>query len=178
LAPSANSYGTAAQVAALTRRYTTNGVYVDPVVGPPAVAGTNPSLTTVEGWIDSISSTLNVILAGAGFSIPITQETAKAAIAAIVVEAVADLCHAANSAGRFYTERALERGVAPMRVIRQEMSSWVEDQADGLELIGAVRTRASTAGILYRDTDEGGDPTSPIFQRNGFGNRFNDWSGD
>ena len=162
----ANSYGTVANVAALTRRYTSSGSYS---------TTTNPATATVEGWIDSVSATLNVVLAGAGFSIPITQTDAAAACAAIVVEAVADLCHAANSAGRFYTERALDRGMSPMRTIRQDMTEWVEDQADGLELLGATRTRASTAGILYRDTDEGGDETFPIFQRDGFHNTFTDW---
>jgi hypothetical protein len=166
MAVGSNSYGSAAQVAALTRRYTTNGVYD---------GTTNPTLTTVEGWIDSASATINVGLAAAGFTIPITQADAKAAIAQVVVEAVADLCHYANSSGRFYTERALERGIAPMKVLRQEMAGWVEEQADGLELLGAGRARASTAGILYRDSDQGGSATSPIFQRDGFGNRFEDW---
>jgi hypothetical protein len=162
----ANSYGTAAQVAALAIRYTTSGAFT---------TTSNPTLVTVEGWIDQVSANLNVALAGAGFAIPITQPDAKAALGSVVVEAVADLCHAANSAGRFYTERALERGVSPMRVIRQEMSAWVEEQADGLELLGATRTRASTAGILSRDTDESGNDTFPIFQRDGFGNAFKDW---
>ena len=56
----ANSYGTVANVAALTRRYTTAGSYG---------ATTNPTETTVEGWIDQVSATLNVVLAAAGFSI-------------------------------------------------------------------------------------------------------------
>jgi hypothetical protein len=161
------SYGTTAQVAALTRRYTTPAGVYD--------ASTNPALTTVEGWIDEASATLNLMLAGAGFAIPVTQADALKALAAIVVEVVAERCHAANSAGRFFTEHALERGVSPMRVLRQEMAQWVEDQADGLELLGANRTRSSSAGVLSRDSDESGNPTAPIFQRTGFGNRFEDW---
>jgi hypothetical protein len=166
MAVGANSYGSVAEVQALTPRY---GVYS---------TTTRPTLAQVENFIDKISATLNVILAGAGFAIPIVQADAKAACAQIIVEAATDLCHAANSAGRFYTERALERGVAPMKVIRQEMAQWVEDQADGLELLGATRTRASTAGILFRDTDESGNSTAPIFQRSGFGNTFTDWDGN
>jgi hypothetical protein len=162
----ANSYGTVAEVQALTPRYQTYSTT------------TRPTLAQVEKWIDNASATLNVILAGAGFQIPITQADAKAACGQIVVEAVTDLCHAANSAGRFYTERALERGVSPMKVLRQEMKDWVEDQAEGLELLGATRTRASTAGILFRDGDESGNATAPIFQRSGFGNTFQDWDGD
>ncbi len=95
-----------------------------------------------------------------------------------MVEVVADLCHAANSTGRFFTKAALERGVSPMRAIRKELAEWVEDQADGLELLGATRTRSLTAGILCRDTDEAGDATFPIFQRDGFNNKFTDWDTD
>jgi hypothetical protein len=162
----ANSYGTVAQVAALTRRYTDGGSYD---------GTTNPNLVTIEGWLDSWSAQMNVYLAGAGFAIPVAQADAKAAIAEVVVEAVTDLCHSANSAGRFFSQRALENGISASKVLRKEMADWVEAQADGLELLGATRTRASTAGILYRDSDNSGDATFPIFQRDGFGNRFEDW---
>jgi hypothetical protein len=170
MAPSARSYGTAAQVAALARRLAnaTTGAFD---------ANTNPTLATVESWIDTVSATLNVSLAGVGFSIPIAQEDAKAALASIVVEAVADLAMFANNGGRFFTDQALARGVSPMKVIRSEMAQWVEDQADGLELLGANRTRSSSAGVLSRDSDESGNPTAPIFQRTGFGNDFRDWDG-
>lgn len=131
----------------------------------------------MEGWIDQVSATLNVALAGAGFTIPVANADAKLALGGVVEAAVADLCHAAHSAGRFFTDAALERGVSPMRTIRTEMSAWVEDQSDGLELLGAARTRPATAGILFRDTDEGGNDTFPIFQRDGFSNTFTDWDG-
>jgi hypothetical protein len=163
-----NSYGSLSAVAALAPRYTNAGDFD---------SNTRPTRAQVEEFINRASSTINVALAAAGFAIPITQADAKEAVAGIVIEAVVDLCHAANSAGRFFTEQALERGVSPMRAIRGEMSAWVEEQAEGLELLGATRTRASTAGILYRDTDEDGDGVGPIFQRKGFGNRFTDWTG-
>lgn len=169
MAVGANSYGTADNVAAITLRYTAGGLYNQ--------YGTNPKLSTVESWIDQISATLNVALAAAGFRIPITQADAVLALTGVVVPAVADLCHAANSAGRFFTDRALERGVSPMVTIRKELSAWVEEQADGLELLGATRTRPTTAGVLYRDQDEGGNDTFPIFQRDGFENTFTDWDG-
>jgi hypothetical protein len=161
-----NSYGTAADVAAMTARYTSSGAFVD--------GTTRPTLTQVETWIDNASATLNVMLAKAGFSIPIIQTSAKAACAQIVVETVAELVHYANSAGRFYTERALERGVAPMRVLRQEMADWVESMAPGLEALGATRTQSFLEGILFKEFDGQGDSVEPIFQRNGFGNDFDD----
>jgi hypothetical protein len=159
MAPGANSYSTAASVAALSRRYTNAGTYD---------GTTNPTLTVVEGWIDSVSATLNAALAGAGFTIPVTQADAVLALAAVVAEAVSDLTHAANSAGRFFTERALERGVSPMRVVRQEMKDWVDENAAGLTALGAARTstdqRSSSlsAGVITLDLAEHSDGTSTV----------------
>jgi hypothetical protein len=153
----ARSYGTAVKVAALTGRWTNAGVYD---------ATTNPTLTTVESWIDDISSMMNVVLKGAGFTIPVTQEDAKAAIGMLVVGQVAELCNAAHSTGKFYSEKALERG--EYSIIRAEIDSWVKANADGLELLGAERGRASTAGVLFRDTDASGNAVTPLFKRGGF----------
>lgn len=167
MAVGANSYGTVSQVAALTKRYTAGGVYNS--------FSTNPSLAAVEDFIDQVSAILNVCLAGAGFHIPITQADALDACASVVIPAVVDLCHAANSTGRFYTDRALERGISPLRAIRNEIAQWVEEQAPGLELLGATRERASSAGILTRGTNNAGDDTFPIFQRDAFSKTFKDY---
>ncbi|HEY4692537.1 MAG TPA: hypothetical protein VIH16_03815 [Bellilinea sp.] len=163
-----NSYGTPTEVAALTRRYTTNGTYD---------ITTNPTLETVEGWIDSVSATLNVLLAEVGFAVPVTQATAKKALAGIVVEAVADLCHAANSAGRFFTDRMLERGKSPMQIIRVEMADWVQEHAAGLEAVGVARGggAADSGRIVFRNGDEAGNAVDPLFQRNAFGERSRNW---
>lgn len=166
MAVGANSYGTVPAVAALTRRYTTGGNYD---------ASTNPSLQTVENWIDSTSAIVNVALAKHGFKVPVTQEDCKKACADLVVGVVVDLCHAANSAGRFFTERALAAGESPLRAVRREINDWVEDQAQGFEMLGAERDRTLLSGILTRGTDESGDETFPIFQREGFHNEFTNW---
>lgn len=166
MAPGANSYGTAQEVAALTPRYTSAGYFT---------TLTYPTLAQVEHWIDACSATLNVMLAKAGFQVPITQSDAKAACAQIVVECVSDLVHAANSAGRFFTERAIERGTPPMKVLRQDMAAWVEDQAAGLAALGAAMISPSASQVAYRETDESGNDVSPMFQREGFGNSFKDW---
>ena len=165
----ANSYGTVAEVQALTGRYLASGAYT---------TGTRPTLAQVETFIDNASATLNVMLAKAGFAIPITQATAKAACGEIVVEVVVDMCHAANSTGRFFTQKALDRGIAPMKALRQEMAEWVEMQAPGLEQLGATRTYSLLDGIGFRDTDEAGDETFPIFQRKGFGATWTDWDSE
>lgn len=166
MAISPRSYGTVAEVAALTNRYTNVGVYD---------ASTNPTETTVENLINSVSATANTVLARAGFVIPVTQEDAKLEIAAKVVEGVVDLCHAANSSGRFFTEKALERGVSPLRVIHFEMQHWAEDMAAGFAALGAARATPDAGQVAYRETDNSGDVVPPLFQREGFSNRSQDW---
>lgn len=147
-------------VASLTRRYTDNGAYS---------AATNPTTAQVEMWIDQVSGTINVLLAEKGFATPLTQADAVLTLQAIVTEAVADLAHAANSAGRFFTDRALASGKAPMAVIRMEMADWIQEHAEGLEAIGAGRNVATSGGIGYRDGDDNGNEVSPLFGRNTYG---------
>lgn len=163
-----NSYGVPGDVAALTRRYTTAGAYD---------ATTNPALATVEGWIDRVSDTLDVLLAEAGFVVPVTQAKAKNLLAGIVIEAVADLCHAANSAGRFFTDRMLERGKSPMQIIRTEMADWVQEHATGLEAIGVPKGggAAGAGRIDFRNGDESGQQVDPLFQRKAFGESSRNW---
>lgn len=163
----ANSYGAATDVAALTELYTSSGSYT---------TGTIPTLAQVESWIDQVSAIMNAALAGSGFVVPLTQADSVLAVKSYVIQAAVDLCHAANSAGRFFTDQALQRGVNPMSAIRKEILDWVETFADGLDALGASRSSTTGAGeIGFRDADEGGDETHPIFQRDAFGNSFENW---
>jgi len=156
----ANSYGSVADVAALVRRFTNNGSFDTTTV---------PTLTQVERFIDIVSGSLNIALSGEGFTIPVSQADAKAALDGVVTEAVSDLVQAANSTGRFFTDKAIERGVSPMRAIRREMSEWVEEQIAGFAALGVSRSGGTSSGILSRDSDEDGNEVSPLFTRRGFG---------
>jgi hypothetical protein len=163
----ANSYGAASDVAALTELYCISGAYT---------TATIPTLAQVEGWIDQVSAIMNAALAGSGFVVPVTQADSVLAIKSYVIQAATDLAHAANSAGRFFTDQALQRGVNPMSAIRKEVMDWVGMFADGLAGLGAARSSTTGAGeIGFRDADEGGDETFPIFQREAFGNSFQNW---
>lgn len=164
----ANSYGAASDVAALTELYTSSGSYT---------TGTIPTLAQVEGWIDQVSAILNAALAGQGFVVPLTQADSVLAVKSYVIQAAVDLAHAANSAGRFFTDQALQRGVNPMSAIRKEILDWVEMFADGLSALGAARSSTTGAGeIGFRDANDNGDAVPAIFQRDAFGNSFQDWS--
>lgn len=165
-----NSYGTVDEVAAMVSRYTVGGEFI----AASQSNATRPTLEQVERFLDRISGLVNVYLAQEGITVPVTQADAKAAIDELVVETVVELCHIANSAGRFFTDRRL-RKQEPMRVLREEIARWVDGHAAGLEALGAGRETSLTGQIAFRETDEAGDETFPIFQRKAFGNRFQDW---
>ena len=160
-----NSYGSPDDVAALVRRYTNEGVFD---------GTTRPTLEQLERYIDRISGITNVYLAEKGFTVPVTQTDAKLALDELVNQSVVELCHVTNSAGRFFTDRRLKRQ-SPLRVIREEIAAWIELHDTGLENLGAARGTSLAGQIAYRDTDDSGDATAPIFQREAFGNAFKNW---
>jgi hypothetical protein len=119
---------------------------------------------------------VNTALSAYGFKVPISQADAKLACVGIVEQLAADLSMAANSAGRFFSEKALASGQSRFRAIQNDVLAWAESMAGGLEAMGAARTIPSNEyAIDSRGSDSVGDATSPIFQRKGFGNRFQDW---
>ncbi|MGH9158202.1 MAG: hypothetical protein ACRD1K_20730 [Acidimicrobiales bacterium] len=160
-----SSYGTPEEVASLVPRYTASGAFN---------TTTRPSLEQIERYLDRVSGIVNTLLAQEGFTVPIADPIGKSALDQLTIEAVVELCHLTNSAGRFFTDRTL-RSQNPMRIIREELANWIDEHSAGLENLGAGRSTSLAGQIAYRDTDESGDPTFPIFQREGFGNRFDDW---
>lgn len=160
MALGANSYGSVAGVAALAGIWTTDGSFD---------ATTRPTSTIVESWIDNVSGIVNALLAEAGFGIPISQTDSVLMLDAFVEETVADLCHYANGAGRFYSDRAIERGYSTMQIITRDFAFWLESHAVGLENLGATRTTSKVGAIGYRDSDEDGNDVDPLFTRRGFG---------
>lgn len=133
-------YGTAAGVASLAKMWTDNGSFVDPdIYGDGA---TRPTLTEVETWLTQLSDTMDLILAGYGFVVPVTVPAAVSSIGQVIEAFTSDLVHNANSSGRFWTERAVERGITPLLAIRRDMDAFVKDNAEGLEGLGVPRNPA------------------------------------
>jgi len=130
------AYGTASGVAALARVWTNNGAFFDDDVYTTA---TIPSLEQVENWLTAVSDEMDAALANEGFQVPVTVAKAISALSLQIESVVADLCHAANSSGRFFTEKAIERGVSPMKSIRKELLDWVTEHVVGLEAMGVPR---------------------------------------
>jgi hypothetical protein len=167
-----DSYGTVEGVAALAHTWTTDDTFLD---ADAYQDGTPTSLTTVINWINQVSAILNTALAKHGFVVPISSTRGKLVADSIVEELVADLVAYSNSKGRFLTEKFKESGLSVWRAIRNDLDAWILEYAPGLEQDGADRQASNIDEIGFRSTDERGNRTFPIFQRDGFGNRFRDW---
>jgi len=128
---------------------------------------TNPTLDTVESWLDDVSALMDAALASHSFVTPITNTYAIKAIKPFVESLVAKLAHDANKAG--------EPNVMWFSELQKAINLWVEGNALGLENMGAARTASIIDTIGYSDTDQSGERVYPITQRKGFGNSFDNW---
>ena len=160
MAIGANSYGSVSGVAAFCTVYTASGSFT---------TATIPTLANVESMIDQTSALLNTSLAAQGFSVPIAQADAKLACDSIVNQLVSDLAHAANSAGRFFSERSLTGGLSIWAQVRKEIDEWVSMSTTGLSALGASRRVSSALSVGYRATDDNGNTVSPLFDRDQYG---------
>ena len=163
----ANSYGTVAKVAALTPRWTSSGSFG---------ATTRPTEPQVANWVDEVSAILNACLAGAGFSIPITQADGLLFLANFVTVHVGALCDAANGAGAYVPgDNNNLRGRTAFEIIYKAACVFIATHADGLEKLGASRTYSMTDGLACRTTDESGGTIFPMFGRKQMGNQPINW---
>jgi len=164
--PATNSYGTVTGVAGMSRMWTNAGVFD---------GATSPTDEIVVTWIDQVSGFMNVALANEGFVIPVVQVDALAALNAVVNQYVSDMVQGSNSSGRFYTERFLASGIGMLTQIAKDVNGWVSSNASGLESLGVVRQSSSQDTIGTKGVDGNGNPMFEIFQRDAFGNKFENW---
>jgi len=129
-----SQYGTPESVAGMAKLYTDNGDWKDP--NPTYdLPGTNPTLSQVNEWLVNISAQFDVALGNHWFVFPIDpvrSPTVYKAVSQYIASLVADLCHFANSSGRFFTDRLVERGVTPMAAILTDLSNWIDLNSGGL----------------------------------------------
>jgi hypothetical protein len=164
----ANSYGSAAGVASYVPRYANASLTFDNTV-------TRPRLSQVEAFLDQISSLVNAVLASNGFKIPITQADARLAITVFVEQEVAAIAEGINGSGRFGPTTKTP-GKSRFQIIMEDISAFVLEHADGFENLGAERTQPTGMEILTRGADAAGKESFPIFQREAFGNVFENWT--
>lgn len=164
----ANSYGSVADVAGMVPRYADAG-------GDNFSTATRPTLSQVEGWINQISAILNGMLAEAGFVIPVTQTDVKAALGFFVIQEVASLAEGVNGSGRFGPTAKQPGNKGRFTVLVEDAQAYIQGNKAGFDRLGAARAYPLTAGLAFRDVDNAGDPTFPLVERKGFGNKDRDW---
>ena len=162
-----NSYGSTQDVAALVPRYAGTAGDFTP--------STRPTIAQVERLVDQVSGLLNATLAEAGFAIPVTQSDAKDALDFFVNEEVASICEGINGSGRFGPTSKVVGKQGRFSLMLDDVQAFIQSHKAGFERLGAARSFSATSGLAFRDTNNAGDPTAPIFQRTGFGNTFDDW---
>lgn len=119
-------YGTHQQVATMASTWADDGAWGE---------YTNPTLLEVEDWLDQVSAEFNIALGSHFFVYPInsiTSPNAYKTVSRYVVNLVADLVNWKNSSGRFFTEKAVERGITPMAAIQKDINTWIGLNAEGL----------------------------------------------
>lgn len=163
----ANSYGSAAGVASYVPRYANGSATFD--------TATRPKLDQVESLINQISSLVNAILASNGFGIPITQADVVLAITIFIEQEVAAIAEGINGSGRFGPTTKTP-GKSRFQIIMEDIAAFVLEHADGFENLGAARDQSTGMEILTRGVDAAGKESFPIFQREAFGNVFENWT--
>lgn len=162
MALGANSYGDTGEIAALVPRYTDATTKLFD-------ATTTPTLITIEQYTDQVSGIVNSYLAQDGFDIPVSQADAKLALDMFVNQEMASLAEGINGSGRFGpTARAQGRGGGRFAVIMSDAKAFVDGNKTGFVNLGVARSKDTTSYIGYRDSDNAGTATYPLFQRDGF----------
>lgn len=161
------SYGSVSSIALLVPRYVNvNGTFDE---------STRPTLTAVEEWINQVSAMLNAQLATRGLVVPIKAQQVRRMLDAFVNEEVAALSEGVNGSGRFGPTNsrsspfAHNRGTRWVMVLGKDVQDFIDTYAVGFEYLGAARIRGETATIGYRDTNEAGNATYALFQREAYG---------
>jgi hypothetical protein len=126
----AHSYGSTANVAALTPRYVDKVTFL-------FTTATRPTLATVETQINQISSLANSMLSDAGFVTPITQADVKLAIDAFIDEEVAAIVEGINGSGRF-GPTTKEPGQSRYRLIVDDLKLFIQSNRQGFINLGAA----------------------------------------
>lgn len=171
MALATNSYGDTGEIAALVPKFAnTSGIFD---------TTTRPTLLQVESETDQVSAAVNMVLSEEGFSIPVTDTDAKLMLDGFVNKMVAEIVLGINGYGRFGpTGDKREGSRGKYLMIMEDVEAFVGKHAVGMERLGATRTYSLLDSVAYRDTDQSGDETHPIFQREAFGEVYTNYDED
>lgn len=137
MAIGANSYGSVAEVVALTRHLMDGNASFS--------STTRPTLTEVEAMIDRASAILNSALSGSGFTVPVTQADVKLALDDWVIMETARRVELTQR-GTGWTDQGNER-IGKLKM--DDVVDFVETNARGWADLGAARDVAGSEGFNY-----------------------------
>lgn len=124
------SYGSAADVAALSGMWTTNGVFTT----------TSPvKLSSVTTWLGQVSQLVDTAMSDEGFVTPVVVTVVVGEIDLLVNGIVKDVADWSKGSGRFFTKKALEAGLSPFMTIDKEVHEWVQRKSIGFEAQGVPK---------------------------------------
>lgn len=137
---------------------------------------TNPAAATVTRLLEQISGVIDSVLSEYGFATPIsTPAKVNAALDGFVDQEVAAIVAGLRGSGRFGPSSKSLAKQGYMGMISKDVADFIELSKTGFELLGAARLVDDAEGIGARTSDASGDETHPIFQREAFGNVFENW---
>lgn len=158
----ANAYGTAAGVAAYTRRLTVAGAFT---------TGTTPTLAEVEDFLNQCSDTLNGWLAASGYVIPVTQADAVAVLARYAQIGAAGHVELSQRAGGYNADDENLRENKFLDMFRTEALAYINSGA--LAALGAAVVSnggpPALAGLRVGGVTRSGQALQPMFRRTSFG---------
>lgn len=166
MAIGANSYGDTTEVAHLVPMFTDSSTKL-------FTTTTRPTLARVESFVDEVSAIVNAALAQNGFAIPVTQADAVKALSLFVNAEAASLVEGVNGSGRF-GPNAKQPG-SRWKLLYTDVQDFIAAVAYGLEAMGATRANSVTAGLAFREYDNDGKPSFPLFSRSDYGLTFTDF---
>jgi len=149
MALGANSYGSLAEVVPFARAY---------LAGESTFsATTRPTLTEVEKFIDRASGVLNLALAAAGFTIPVTQADARLACDDWVVTLAAAYVEASQP---FAGLEDNERAQSFTRLYR-EAEKFVQANAAGFAHLGVSQPQDDSNALIFTGETAQADRADP-----------------
>lgn len=168
MAIGANSYGDTGEVAKMEPRYANSSFLFD--------GTTRPTLATVESFTDQVSSIINIMLAGNGFSIPVSQTDALGALDLFVNMEVSSIVEGINGSGKFGPSGKKGGNKGRWAVLYEDVAGFLKGFSNGLESLGVTRSGAATlSGLGFMETDNQGDAVFPVRTRQEFNNTFKEW---
>lgn len=158
-----NVYATPDSVAALVPRWANTSGYFD--------ATTRPTMGQVARWLGEVSGMVNVILANSGFAVPVTEMNSRMMLDLFVASEVASIADGVNGSGKF-GQTLKQNNRSRFSIIVEDFRSFLGEISFGMAELGSSQSASSLGSFGFREIDNSGNETAPLFQREQFGETY------